>query len=174
MTRYAHFAETRGIVEAPVATVFDFLDDQANLSAHMSKSSGMMLGSTMHIHMETDRTRRVGSAFGFVGKVLGIPLKVDEIVTSREPPRRKTWETTVEPTLWVIGRYEMGLELTPQGERSALRVDIHYDLPRAGLPQLLGRLFGQIYAAWCTRQMVTDAQKHFATSTAASSNAISA
>lgn len=161
MSEYSGFAETRGSVDAPLATLFEFLDDQANLSAHMGKSSGMMLGSTMDIHMAPDHTRRVGSAFGFTGHVLGVRLKVDEVVTSREPPTRKAWETTAEPTLWVIGRYQMGFELTPDGRSSKLRVYIRYDLPGTGLPWLLGRLFGRIYAAWCTGQMVSDAQKHF-------------
>lgn len=161
MTSYSGFAETSGVVEAPVATVFDFLDDQANLSAHMSQPSGMMLGSTMTIKMEADHTRRVGSAFGLTGSILGVPLVIEEVVTGREPPTRKTWETTAEPKLWVIGRYEMGFVLIPEGSASNLRVYIRYDLPKAGLPWLLGRLFGRVYAGWCTRQMVSDAQKHF-------------
>ena len=161
MSDYSGFAETRGSIDAPAAAVFDFLDDQANLSAHMGKSSGMMLGSAMAIHMEPDHTRSVGSAFGFTGKVLGVPLKVEEVVTGREPPSRKTWETTADPSLWVIGRYQMGFELAPDGRVSNLCVYIRYNLPRAGLPWFLGRLFGRWYAVWCTGQMVSDAQKHF-------------
>lgn len=162
MSDYSGFAETRGSIDAPAAAVFDFLDDQANLSAHMGKSSGMMLGSAMAIHMEPDHTRSVGSAFGFTGKVLGVPLKVEEVVTGREPPSRKTWETTADPCLWVIGRYQMGFELTPDGRVTNVRVYIRYALPSVGLPWLLGRLFGGWYATCCTGQMVSDAQKHFA------------
>ena len=173
MGDYRGFAETRGRIDAPVATVFEFLDDQANLSAHMSQSSGMMLGSTMDIHMEPDHTRRVGSAFGFTGKVLGVPLKVEEVVTGREAPTRKTWETTSEPTLWVIGRYQMGFHLASDGEGSSLRVYIRYDLPRAGLPWLLGRLFGRLYAAWCTGKMVSDAQEHFQAHAASGARTVS-
>ena len=75
---YPLYGETRGMVDAGVQRVFDFLDDQSNLSAHMNRSSGMMLGSSMEIHMEPDRTRQVGSRFSFAGKVLGLPLKVEE------------------------------------------------------------------------------------------------
>jgi hypothetical protein len=109
MTSYPFSAEARGIVEAPAEVVFDFLDDQENLSSHMSKPSGMMLGTTMKIVMEPDHTKRVGSRFGFTGSVLGIPLSVDEVVTSRAPPTSKTWVTTAEPTLWVIGQIRHGL-----------------------------------------------------------------
>ena len=87
---------------------------------------------------------------------------MDEVVTNREPPLRKSWQTTSEPKLWVIGQYKMGLELTPQADGSQLRVFIEYARPRAGIPSVLGLLFGKVYARWCTGQMVTDAQKHFA------------
>jgi hypothetical protein len=161
MPTYARFAEAIGDIHQDAAAVFDFLDDQANLSAHMSRSSGMMLGSTMNIHMEPDHTRRVGSRFGFTGRVLGVPLEVDEIVTGRVPPSSKTWETTSEPKLWVIGSYQMGSELMPRGDHTTLRVYIRYDLPASGLPRVLGHLFGRFYAQWCTRKMVDDAREHF-------------
>lgn len=161
MTSYPFTAESRGTIEAPADVVFAFLDDQENLSSHMSKPSGMMLGTTMKIFMEPDHTKRVGSRFGFTGSVLGVPLRVAEVVTSRTPPSSKTWETTEEPTLWVIGRYGMGLELVPQGSRSELRVYIGYDRPVGILGGVLGWLFGPTYARWCTRIMVDDAAKHF-------------
>ncbi|GLQ56618.1 SRPBCC family protein [Devosia nitrariae] len=162
MSSYSRYAEALGRVNAPVATLFDFLDDQSNLSAHMSKPSGMMLGSTMEIYMDADRTRRVGSKFGFSGRLLGVPLAVAEVVIARDPPISKRWETMTEPRLWVIGRYEMGFRLTPERDGTRLQVDISYDLPARGLPRALGLLFGGIYAHWCTRQMVSDARAHFA------------
>jgi hypothetical protein len=159
---YTDFADAVGSIAAPPEAIFDFLDNQSNLSAHMSKSSWMMLGTTMDIHMDDELTRSIGSKFGFTGRILGIPLSVDEVVVAREPPLRKSWQTTSEPKLWVIGQYKMGLELAPQADGSQLRVFIEYAAPKAGIPRLLGLLFGKIYARWCTRQMVTDAQKHFA------------
>jgi hypothetical protein len=162
MKRLPFFAEAKGRIGASAATVFDFLDDQANLSAHMSKPSGMMMGTTMDIHMEADHTRSVGSRFGFTGRVLGVPLAVEEVVTSRTVPSGKTWETTSEPLLWVIGAYAMGFELNPQGSSCELRVFIRYAHPEAPVSRVLGVLFGWLYARWCTRQMVRDAQAHFA------------
>ena len=104
---------------------------------------------------------RVGSKFGFKGAILGIPLAVDEVVTQREPPQRKVWDTLGEPKLWVVGRYRMGFEITPQNIAVRLRVFIEYALPRAGLPRVLGVLCGSIYARWCTKRMVSDAERHF-------------
>jgi hypothetical protein len=165
MRTYPNSTEAHGTIGAPVTDVFAFLDDQANLSAHMSKPSAMMLGSTMDIHMEPDHTRSVGSRFGFTGCVLGIPMVVDEVVTSREPPFSKSWETTREPQLWVIGSYQMGFALTAQGKRTTIKVHLGYDLPTSGLPYVLGRLFARYYAKWCTSQMVSDAGKHFSAHT---------
>ncbi len=162
MTTYRHFADASALINASVLSVFDFLDDQSNLSMHMSKPSPMMLGTTMRIYMDELQTRTVGSKFGFTGRILGIPLAVDEVVVGREPPSRKIWETLGQPRLWVIGRYKMGFELTPEPSGTRVWVYIDYDRPPAGLPRLLGRLFGRMYARWCTRQMVVDAQRHFA------------
>jgi hypothetical protein len=73
-----------------------------------------------------------------------------------------SWETTAEPRLWVIGRYQMGFDLADSGAGSTLRVHIRYAHPASGISRLLGFLFGRFYARWCTGQMVTDAHKHFA------------
>src|SRR5262245_53044333 len=122
MNRYTGFAAAAGTVRAEVGAVFDYLDDHANLAAHMSRPSAMMLGTRMDVHMEADHARRVGSRFGFSGSVLGLPLAVEEAVTHREPPFGKSWETVAEPRLWVIGRYAMGFEITPARRFSHLEV----------------------------------------------------
>lgn len=162
MSGYSRYSEAQGRVDASRHALFDFLDDHANLGAHMSRPSGMMFGSIMKVQMDHDRTRRVGSRFGFEGRVLGLPLEVQEVVIARDPPVSKRWETTSEPRLWVIGRYQMGFALTPTEEGATqLHVDIEYELPARGLARLLGRLFASVYAKWCTEQMVTEAQRHF-------------
>ena len=162
MPNYDYFAEAVAEINASIQTVFDFLDDQSNLSSHMSERSWMMMGSTMDIYMDELHTRSMGSRFGFTGRILGVPLRVDEIVTNREPPTRKTWETTAEPTLWVIGRYEMGLQLTDRDGLARLRVFIRYNLPAGLLQRLLGLAFSRAYGQWCTAKMVNDARRHFA------------
>ena len=59
----------------------------------------------------------------------------------------------------MIGPYRLGFELTPHGNTSKLRVFIDYDLAEKN--RWLGRLFGKMYARWCTGRMATDAAKHF-------------
>ena len=110
----------------------------------------------------THRHESSGFVVRLAGRVFGVELLVDEIVTERDPPRRKVWETTGAPKLLAIGHYRMGFELSPQGNGSMLRVFIEYALPEMAPARWLGRLFGKRYARWCTQRMVDDAVRHFA------------
>jgi len=151
------------VVNAPAEAVFSRLDDPRLLSAHMSGSSWMMAGSRMALELDASQGRAVGASIRMGGQVLGIALSLEEVVTERDPPRRKVWETTGTPRLLVIGHYRMGFDLTPQGNSSLLRVFIDYALPAAGPSRWLGRMFGGYYARWCTERMATDAEEHFRT-----------
>ncbi len=116
----------------------------------------------MKVEVDAGRGQKVGSRIRLAGRVLGIDLSVDEVVTERNPPSRKVWETTGSPRLLVIGHYRMGFELSPQGSESVLRVFIDYALPKTAAAHWLGRLFGRYYARWCTQQMVDGTVRHFA------------
>ena len=116
----------------------------------------------MEVQVDEARGQQVGSRIRLAGRVLGIALSLEEVVTERDPPHRKVWETVGSPRLLVIGHYRMGFELSPRGNDSMLRVFIEYTLPETTPTRWLGRLFGSYYARWCTRQMVDDAVKHFA------------
>ena len=164
--------EHSALIPASPDSVFDYVDDQKRLSSHMSRPSWGMAGARMEIQLDYDRGRRVGSHIRLKGRVLGIPLSVDEMVTQRNPPRRKIWETTDSPKLLVIGHYRMGFEITPSERGSTLRVFIDYALPEKPPARWLGYLLGRRYAAWCTNQMVEDALNHFAPATLESSHAI--
>ena len=157
---YPHHFESRAHVTASPEILFAELDDQERLSAHMMKSSAMMAGSTMRFEFDERRGRAVGSRMALFGKVLGLLLEVVEVVTEREPPRRKAWETIGQPRLLVIGSYRMGFEIEAEGDGSSLTVFIDYDEPSGAL-RLAGKLLGGIYARWCTRSMAQGAASHF-------------
>jgi hypothetical protein len=159
MLPYRH--ESSGVVPASMERLFARIDDHAALSSHMSESSWMMGGGRMEIGLDADGGRKVGSRIRLAGRVFGIELSVEEVVTERYPPRRKVWATTGSPRLLVIGHYRMGFELSPRGGDSALRVFIEYALPAQVPARWLGRLFGGYYAKWCTRRMVDDAVAYF-------------
>lgn len=161
--------EASATVPASIDQVFAHLDDFARLSSHMDRASWVMAGGRMRFDFDAARGRQVGSRIRLVGRILGIPLSVEETVTERVPPARKVWETVGEPRLLVIGSYRMGFELLPRSGGTLLRVFIEYALPSRAPFRWLGRFFGQFYAKWCTRQMIDDAIKAFASSAPAGS-----
>ncbi len=158
---YALHYASNVILAAPVDTVFSYLDDFKKLSAHMEQSSGMMMGSKMTIDMDEREGRAIGSKVRMHGKMAGVTLSLEEVVIERQAPRRKAWETT-NAKLWVIGQYRLGFELMPKGGATDVRVFIDYDLPLEAPARWLGRLFGKMYARWCTERMTKDAIKYFA------------
>jgi len=102
----------------------------------------------------------VGSTVRMEGRVLGMRLSLEEVVTERLPPSRKAWQT-VDARLLVIGNYRLGFEISPRGDSSTVRVVIDYDLPAGWPARWLGRLLGGYYAQWCTQKMAQDAARHF-------------
>ena len=158
---FPHREETSLSLPVTAEAAFAWLDDFHNLSAHMERRSGMMLGSSMRIETDEGRGQRVGSRVRMTGSLLGRRFALEEAVTLREPPLRKAWRT-LSTDLLVIGRYQLGFELEPDGPACALRVRIDYDLPHQGMSRWLGSLFGRWYARWCTARMARDAARHFA------------
>ena len=154
-------AEFAAVVFAPAEAVFEHLDDPRRLSAHMSRTSWMMAGSHMTIDLDAAKGRVEGARIRLSGRVLGISLRLDEIVTERQPSRRKVWQTIGTPRLLVIGPYRMGYEITPDKDSCLLRVFIDYAMPDAPVARWLGPVLGRAYARWCTRRMVNDAVRHF-------------
>jgi len=154
--------EYSAAINARVTEVFAHLDDQTRLSAHMSKRSWKMGWGKMEVRLDAQGGKAVGSHIVLDGRIFGIHLYLDEVVTVREPPHRKRWRTVGEPRLLVIGQYSMGFDVADVETGARLRVLIDYDLPAHGLSKILGRLFGPMYAKWCTRQMARDAESAFA------------
>lgn len=134
-----------------------------------------MAWGRMVVELDQQGGRAVGSHIRLEGRVLGIRLELDEVVTEYTPPSHKMWETVGAPRLLVIGPYRMGFTLVPDdlgptgstSEQVVLTVFIDYALPDRGVSRLLGRLFGSWYARWCTSRMVDDARAAFANSTLA-------
>lgn len=148
-------------IAAEPTAIFAVLDDHRRLSAHMEKPSLMLAGATMKTELDSQRGQAVGSVIRMKGRILGVSLHVEEVVTHYEPPARKSWETRGQPRLLVIGRYRMGFVLSPGAAGTRLRVWIDYSLPSGHVGRWLGKLLGQVYADWCVTRMVRDAVKFF-------------
>lgn len=154
-----HF-EDCSVINARAEDVFAYMDDYSHLSSHMNKSSWMMGGGRMDTSFDDWNGQRVGSHIRMSGRAFGIKLFLKEVVTRREPPLIKIWETVGDVRLLIIGHYRMGIEVKPQEGVSSLRVYIDYDLPLTNA--WLGRLFSAIYAKWCVQQMIKGTRYHFA------------
>lgn len=151
--------EVVGELPVKVERAFEYLDDPMKLSSHMNASSGMMMGSKMETRLDEGRGQKLGSKIIMEGKVLGITLFLEEIISSREPPFRKEWTIIGEPRLLVIGAYKMGFELKSVGQKTSMRMYIEYNLPKPIFSRILGLFFSGFYARWCTKQMLRAAQK---------------
>lgn len=87
--------------------LFSRLDDHRRLAAHMARSFSMMAGGAMHFTIDDWRGMEVGSRIVMSGRVAGLALLVEEVVTERNPPYLKVWETRGHPRLLVIGDYRL-------------------------------------------------------------------
>jgi Polyketide cyclase / dehydrase and lipid transport len=148
-------------VAAAPEEVFAFVDDHARFSSHMSESSWMMGGGGMAVALDEAKGQAVGSHIRLSGRVCGVRLYLDEVVTRRNPPTDKVWATVGAPRLLVIGPYEMGVQITPDDSGSHVRVFIDYELPKGWATYWLGRLFGSFYAKWCVDQMLVGVARAF-------------
>lgn len=164
---YAHHDEMSVEVHASPAELFDHLDDQERLGAHMNKPTMMMTGGRMFYEFDAGRGRAVGSVIRMGGNFLWLNLFVEEAVTEHDRPRRKSWETQGSPHLLIIGAYRMGFDIEGAGATSRLRLFIDYDHPRSLAGRILGALFAPMYARWCVERMAHDARRAFASRTIA-------
>ena len=158
---FTHHREATARVSASAREVFERLDDQTRLAEHMGRPSAMMGGGRMTYEFDVLRGQAVGSHIRMGGEAFGFRLFVDEVVTVRDPPRRKVWRTTGEPRLIIIGAYEMGFEIVDEGTSSRLRVWIDYARSDRGWSRRVPAL-ADLYARWCVGRMVSDAVQHFA------------
>lgn len=155
-----HYEENISINASP-EEVFKYVDDHSSFSAHMSKSSWMMGGGSMDTQADEKRGQEVGSHIRMNGKVLGVKIFLDEVITEHKPPFSKAWQTVGDLNLLVIGHYRMGLRVSPENSRSKLKVYIDYELPRSFETRFLGLLFGGTYAKWCVNQVINGVKEHF-------------
>ena len=153
------YLEQSAIINASAKEVFAFADGHSRLSSHMNKSSWMMGGGKMETKIDQGKGQKVGSHIQMTGKVLGINLSLDEVITRRVPPKSKAWETVGSPKLLVIGSYQLGFEIKPQDGKSIVKVFIDFKYPESN--KWLGYLFGEMYAKWCVKQMLTTIKQHF-------------
>jgi len=149
------------VLPAAPEALFAHLDDQTRLAEHMTRPSAMMGGGRMTYAFDSQRGMAVGSRIRMGGSAFGLTMSVEEVVTERDPPRRKVWKTIGTPSLLIVAGYTMGFRIEPAGAASRLTVWIDYGLPHGWLGRLLGWLLAGFYARWCVGRMISDAESRF-------------
>ena len=95
--RYSLHHRSEVDIGADAHSLFALLDDHRRLAGHMEKPSLVMAGTTMRVETDALKGQAVGSVIRVTGRLLGVNLAVEEVVTERVPPLRKTWETRGKP-----------------------------------------------------------------------------
>ena len=98
--RYPLHHRSEAAVDADARSLFALLDDHRRLAGHMEKPSLMMAGATMQVETDALLGQAIGSLIRITGRVLGLNLMVEEVVTERVPPLRKTWRPAVSCDCW--------------------------------------------------------------------------
>lgn len=151
--------ESEAAIAVPPAALFAYLDDPHRLAGPMSRRSVALLGASMAVQTDAQQGRALGSVIRMRGRVLGIPLSLEQIVVERRSPSLKAWVTAGPPGLLVIGQYRMGFHIDAAPAGSLLTVFIDYRWPVNPWLRLPARLFARAYARWCCREMLRDARK---------------
>lgn len=145
-------------IPAPAEDVFDYVDDHSNFYSHVIKFSHMV-GGRMDLKFDDGGGKTLGSHIRLSGKVLGKSLSLEEVITKREPPHIKTWETVGTPKFLIVGQYQMDVHIEPQGSGSLLRISLDYDTPpKSGW---LRRILSRVYGKLCAKEMVKVTRDYF-------------
>lgn len=150
-TRYygKHYKDSI-FIPAAAEDVFAYVDDHSNYYSHVIKFS-RMVGGNMDLQFDEGHGQSVGSRIRLFGRVFGKSLSLEEVITRREPPHIKTWETVGIPKFLIVGKYQYSVEIEEQDNGSVLHVSFDYDPPNKS--GWLRRLVGGVYAKLCAKEM---------------------
>lgn len=152
-----HYKDSTFIL-APAQDVFAYVDDHVNYYSHVIKFA-RMVGGRMDLQMDEGRGQVVGSHIRLFGKVFGKSLSLEEVVTRREPPHIKSWETIGIPKFLIVGQYQYNVQIESQSNGSMLRVSFDYDPPKQS--GWLRRQVGSVYAKLCAKEMTKVTRNYF-------------
>ena len=57
----------------------------------------MIMGSRMSTEVDAEGGRTIGSKIRMDGRMLGIPLSLEEVITERQVPSMKVWQSIGAP-----------------------------------------------------------------------------
>lgn len=147
------------VYNAPAEKVFSYLDDLSVTGMHMTKSSGMMMGSKLHLEYLTLNHSGLGSKYRWTGTMMGMKMDFTVEVTKWVEGVEKVWETTGEAKMIIYFSYRMHLLVYPEGNRTQAELSITYEKPKGGFGKIVSFLFADWYSNWCLKKMLSDSKR---------------
>ena len=148
--------------------VFKTIDDLGVTGMHMTKSSGMMMGSKLHLDFLTANKTGPGSRYRWTGKMMGLTMDFTVEVTKWVNGVEKVWETIGDTKLIIYSWYRMKLLVRESAGKTEAELSISYEKPKGFFNKILCFLFADWYCRWCLKQMLGDAKKEIEHKTAKS------
>ena len=130
--RYPLHHRSEAAVGADARSLFALLDDHRRLAGHMKKPSLIMAGATMRVETDALQGQAVGSLIRVTGRVLGVNLMVEEVITERVPPLRKTRTATCASAASTSSRAAAAPLLRSSSTRSTTRTTSRVTANTAG------------------------------------------
>lgn len=147
------------VYDAPADLVFRQLDDLGVTGTHMTESSGMMMGSKLHLEYLTQHHTGLGSKYRWTGTMMGMHMDFTVEVTKWVEGVEKVWETVGESKMIIYSWYRMHLVVYPKDNTSQAELSITYEKPKGWFAKIVSFLFADWYCAWCLKRMLADGKK---------------
>lgn len=147
------------IYNAPPEKVFSYLDDLTVSGMHMTESSGMMMGSRLHLEYLTNHHTGLGSKYRWTGRMMGMRMDFTVEVTKWVEGVEKIWEMVGEAKMIIYSWYRMHLLVYPKGNTTHAELSITYAKPNGRFAKILSFLFAGWYCRWCLKKMMSDSKR---------------
>jgi hypothetical protein len=143
------------VYNAPHEKVFKCIDDLGVTGAHMTQSSGMMMGNKLTLEFLTEQHTGLGTKYGWTGKMMGLPMDFTVEVTKWISGKEKVWETIGESKMIIYSWYQMHL-ITDVMFNNGTKADlsISYKKPKGFFNKILCFFFADWYCRWCLKKML--------------------
>lgn len=147
------------VIHATPEQVFTQMDDLSKTGMHMRESSMMMMGSKLNLEQLSPNASGVGAKYRWYGKMMGMTIDFNEMVTKWEPPILKEWETIGDAQIIIMRWYRMWFEIAPFEDGTNAKLSISYLPPKSWYYRVLSFLFAPWYCNWCLNNMLNDTKK---------------
>jgi predicted ATPase len=147
------------IYNAPADRVFSYLDDLGVTGMHMTKTSGMMMGSKLQVEYLSTNHTGLGSKYRWTGAMLGMKMDFTVEVTKWVEGTEKVWETIGEAKMIIYSWYRMHLLVYPNGNTTQAELSITYKRPKGWFSKIVSSLVADWYCNWCLKNMLNDSKR---------------